>query len=101
MSDLQIHNCHIHLFTSKNVPRNFLILVAGPVFGALLGWLLRWKPLAAWLVRRAPALDNELIKRYAALLATGNLGSPEKVLEGIQKQYPSDTVFVVLPMDMA
>jgi len=105
VSDLQIYNCHIHIFTSKNVPRNFLNLVCGPIFGPLVSWLLRWQPLATLLARSVkhpyPFLDNDLIKRYATLLATGNAGSPAKVLEGIQRQYPRDTMFVVLPMDMA
>jgi predicted TIM-barrel fold metal-dependent hydrolase len=122
MSDLQIYNCHIHVFTSKNVPRNFLILACDEFFGAervarhrflhaastaggtLFSWFLRWQwftDLLIWLGRDSRLFaNNDLIKRYARLLETGRADSPEEIFEAIQKQYPPDTRFIILPMDM-
>ena len=104
MTDLPIYNCHIHTFTTKHVPRNFLKLVSGPIVGVPLSWALRWEPLAkvfVWSARNiAPFSDNDLIERQARFFETGNRDKQEEIFENIQKQYPKDTKFVVLPMDM-
>ena len=46
MESWPIYNCHIHTFTVRHVPRDFLPL--------RLGQLLQWKPLAAVFAWIAP-----------------------------------------------
>src|ERR1051326_3610500 len=105
MSDLTIYNCHIHTFTSKHVPRNFLVLICGPIVGTVFSWFLGWKwfdDLIVWLGKQLTLSPRTAsFKRYPLMLATGDAGSQAKVFDEIQKQYPPDTVFITLPMDMA
>lgn len=127
--DLPIYNCHIHTFTRKNTPRYFLKLVLLPLFsrfnlpifgrllthtiGALLSRLFAWRPMAellVWLLKGGLLktrlliwllnLDDDVFQRYAAFIQTSNTDSQNEILEGIQRQYPADTTFIVLPMDM-
>lgn len=105
MADLPIYNCHIHTFTIRHAPRHFLKLVFGPVLGPLASWALRWKPLARLILQIAawlnPFQHNDLIERQARFVARGSSTSQQDILEAIQKQYPLDTNFIILPMDMA
>ena len=99
-----IYNCHIHIFTKKNVPRYFLRYQFDFILGTVLSITLRWNPIArliSWISRHPYWFARlESLHRYARFILTGNLPS-KKILERIQRQYPKSTVFVVLPMDMA
>jgi len=105
MSELPIYNCHIHTFTTRHVPRDFLKLLWGPVVGPIAGQVLSVKPLADLVIRLAPYFNpfesNDLWERWAALFSSGDVLTQREVFLGVEKQYPPDTVFVVLPMDMA
>lgn len=104
MSDLPIFNCHIHAFTDRDVPENFLKMEFGPFLGVVLGRIARWKPVRRWLVRVGPGIrqrwgDNR-ITRALRFVARGETDSQTDILAGIMRQYPPDATFVVLPMDM-
>ncbi len=105
MDELTIYNCHIHTFTSQHVPRHFLKLFAGAFFGPLLSALLRVASVAAFVTKLAPSLGpfskNDMIERQARFFTRGRAKEQLKVFEGIERQYPKGTQFVVLPMDMA
>jgi uncharacterized protein len=104
MSDLTIYNCHCHTFTTRHVPRDFLKLLLGPVAGPMLSSLLSWKPAAQallWLARRVdPFSHSDVIERQAAFFTTGNVLTQREVFASLERQYPADTVFVVLPIDL-
>jgi predicted TIM-barrel fold metal-dependent hydrolase len=63
------------------------------------------KPLAdtlVWLARRLAFITRHpVLRRQVAFFATGNVLFQSQVFHPIERQYPGDTVFVVLPMDMA
>ena len=104
MPELPIYNCHIHTFTSQHVPKNFLKLFAGGLFGPAFSALLRNGAVAGFVANMAPSIGpfskNDLVERQARFFTRGQSGKQIEVFEGIEKQYPKGTVFVVLPMDM-
>ncbi len=104
MSEPTIYNCHMHVFTTQNVPRLLLKLQFGPVWGTLLSGLMRWNWTRRFCVRVArgvyPMFRHDAFQRLATMYSTGNLSSQEKVFQVIQKQYPAGTVFVALAMNL-
>ncbi len=103
MSELPIYNCHIHTLTAKHVPRYFVSIQLGLFLGRIVSALLRWNWFARLLVRFAERFDprlNDALERQGRFLKTSNLVTQKAVFQQIEKQYPRDTTFVVLPMDM-
>jgi predicted TIM-barrel fold metal-dependent hydrolase len=103
--ELPIYNCHIHTFINYHVPRHFLKMIMGPVFGVLVSELLRWRPLARVLIpvlkKLVRSSDRDIFERYGRFLETELEPLQAKVFERIARQYPKDrTSFVVLPVDM-
>jgi predicted TIM-barrel fold metal-dependent hydrolase len=98
-----IYNCHIHTFTNKNVPDNFLKARLGNTFGRIAGRAARSKKLLNFLIRvmeRVNPKENDVLERTARFVATSELKTQSDIFERIRKQYPRSAVFVVLPMDM-
>jgi predicted TIM-barrel fold metal-dependent hydrolase len=105
MIELPIYNCHIHTFTTRNVPPDLLKVYAGPFWGTLGSWFIRLPFMKRFFVHMAHGayrfIRNDNVQRLAAMYSTGNDGSQKAVLEEIKKQYPKDTTrFVVLPMNL-
>lgn len=100
-----IYNVHVHFFTIAHVPPDLLALQLGKLLGRVVGWLLRWRTFArlfTWIVRRVnPFNDNDILDRQARLFEAADFPSQQQVYERIQAQYPSDAVFVALPMNMS
>ena len=95
-TDQTIYNCHIHLFTFDNVPRNF------PVPG--IGFI-RSRPKLIRFIRRVVKFFGghetaDQIERLARMAAEGRSATPERIFNNVAKQYPKGTKFVVLPMDI-
>ncbi len=69
-----------------------------------MSWLIRLDWMKALFARLAkgvyPIFPNDTLQRVAAMYSTGNASSQEVILHGIQKQYPHDACFVVLPMNL-
>lgn len=93
---IRITNCHIHTFTMRHTPRWY-----PSVFVALLGEVPNL--LALW----ARAISYILPERGAAAFRLlsfqreARRGKQASVFENLRTQYPKETRFVVLPMDMA
>ena len=90
-----IHNCHIHTFTRKDVPGNFL--------GRGLARLMT----SANMLRIARFLntlnifrDNDQFDRYANLVRIMRCSTQEDIFKYVSHFYPSDTKYIVLAMDM-
>ncbi|MEM9782422.1 MAG: amidohydrolase family protein [Pseudomonadota bacterium] len=89
-----ITNCHIHVFTLDHVPNGFLPLGAihllrQPYVRTPLLWLAERRIMPATLRRAA---------RFGRISA---LGDQREVFHIVQRYYPKQTRFVILPMDMA
>ena len=91
-----IVNCHIHTFTSKNVPFWY------PTFP--LNILSRFGP-TRWMFESLlrlswPFSSKDVLNRLANFMAVSSYGSQRDLFENIRGRYPLSTKFVVLPMDM-
>lgn len=94
---MQIHNCHLHIFTVDHVPVNFL------PFGlsSLMKVPLLRVPLRLILVNLNPLSNRDMFERYSNFIKISTNKSQEDVFKIVRSYYPLDTKFVVLPMDMA
>ena len=93
---MTIINCHVHTFTSRNVPDRMLPFGLMPLLrtragAAVLGTLLR---------NIIPFGRFDRFDRMAAFATIGNLASQRAIFALLCSFYPQDTRFVVLPMDM-
>lgn len=95
MSEIRITNCHIHTFTSAHVPKYY------PHWGV---WLLSQIPgllrLLAWLLRLVGHTYADTLDRLLRFKQEGDTPRQADILANVARQYPSNTRFVVLPMDM-
>lgn len=91
------YNCHIHTFKGdQDVPVHFLPL-------GLVRWLAkRDHPLFNWILHNLnPFTPNDELDRALEFIRIGKLGSQLWIFQECLKNYPSDTKFIILPMDMA
>jgi len=95
--DFDIYNCHIHIFEEKDVPRGFLKLGLVAFLSTKIGYNLTLR-----LLRRYNFLSkNNAFYKYARFAETGKLGSQQAIFEKCEEQYPVNTKFIVLAIDMA
>lgn len=94
---MQIHNCHMHIFTVDHVPVNFLPLG----FASLMKVPLLRSPLRFLLVNLNPFSNRDLFERYSNFIKISTNKTQEDIFKVVRSYYPLDTKFVVLPMDMA
>ncbi len=92
-----MYNCHIHIFTNRDVPNRFLPLALVPILRSTAGY----KTITTILKNLIFWTDNDILDRYVKFVTTGRLGSQQKILEKCLPFYPEGTRFIVLPMDMA
>ena len=96
MSEITIHNCHVHVFTLEHVPTGFL----GSKAAAIVGNHRTLRRLPAMLRNVLPDRDADLFARYARLVEAGSLASEEEVFARVAANYPAGTRFLCLPLDM-
>lgn len=96
---MQIHNCHMHIFTVDHVPENFLPLG----FAKLMKQAYLRAPLRFLLVNLNPFSNRDLFERYSNFIKISTNKTQEEVFKVVRAYYPLNppTKFVVLPMDMA
>ena len=96
MSKISIINCHIHTFTGRHVPQDYpykflWLFKQVPI-------LVKWMAIVvSWFSRD---IGEKLFRLYRFQQET-NRKNQSDVLAEVRKQYPQNTRFVVLPMDMA
>ena len=95
--DIQITNCHIHTFLDDHVPSNYPFWWARPfkVFPVLILWLSKFFRL----IGQHPI--SEKLYRLYAFQQESQHHSQARVLANVRKHYPSNTRFVVLPMELS
>ncbi len=97
MPDIRITNCHIHTFTEAHVPRFYPHVVLW-VFKRIPG-LVR---LLAFLFRLIGQIGiSDTLDRLYQFQRESGAKTQAEVLDRIIPQYPSNTRFVVLPLDMS
>lgn len=97
MAEIRITNCHVHTFTDAHVPRCFPHPLALP-FRVVPG-LARATAFAFALIGQERMSD--WASRLVQFRETGAARRQADILARVRRAYPSDTRFVVLPMDMA
>lgn len=94
---MKFYNSHIHTFTDKDIPDRFLPLGLVKILRTKLGA----KIVGGLLKNILPFTDEDMFDRYVRFVEIGRLGSQKNIFNTCKSFYPSDTQFVVLPMDMA
>ncbi len=96
LPEIRITNCHIHTFTNDHVPRDYpykflRLFKRAPILIKGLAGLAR-------LLGQHPVAEK--LDRLYQFQQESARDSQTAVLEQVKKHYPSNTRFVVLPMDM-
>ncbi len=92
------YNTHIHTFCGdKDVPARFLPLFLVKILSTKVGYSVI-TTVMKWL---SPISKNDSFDRYVQFVTIGKLGSQKAIFENCFSQYPGDTKFIILPMDMA
>ncbi len=98
-TDIQIINCHTHIFNRSIVPDRFLPFILRPIAN-----LLQSDNTSNGIARFLSVLGKKdtalLIKKYNQFLKIGDLKSQLEIFKLLQSFYPDNTKFCVLPMDM-
>lgn len=94
LTENDITNCHIHTFSSCDIPDKFLPF-------RLVRWLAKKDhPVFNWGLKALGWLiDNETLAKYVVFVKTGNK-SQKDIYEECRINYPTGTRFIILPMDM-
>lgn len=95
MSDVKIHNIHIHAFKNKAVPRK--------LFGGLSRFFYKYSKIRGFiriLYKINPFKKMNIFERFANYATLGSK-STKAILQHVFEFYPDDTTFGVLAMDMA
>lgn len=97
MPDIRITNCHVHLFTERHTPRSYPHWTLRPLRSLpselILGMI-------AWVVGLVSERQAANLRRLLRFIEEAGRWQQEKVLRRVAGHYPSNTRFVVLPMDM-
>ncbi len=96
MTRIRITNCHVHTFTARHVPA-FFPHPALWLFRQIPG-LVRGLAFLARLIGQYPAAET--LDRLYQFTAESGLRRQSEVLRRLTFQYPGDTRFVVLPMEL-
>ncbi len=92
------YNTHIHTFRGdKDVPENYLPIGLVKLLSTKVGFFIVAN-LMSWLNSFS---KNGMFERYRLFAALGKLGSQQAIFEKCYNEYPKDTKFIVLTMDMA
>lgn len=96
MAGLRITNVHIHTFTAAHIPR---------YYPHPLVWLLKhvpgFLPVVAAVLRFLGSRAADTVERLQQFKEEAHKGVQADIFDAVRHQYPPDTRFVVLPMDMA
>lgn len=95
MSDVKIHNIHMHAFVNKAVPRR--------LFGGLSRFFYKYNKVRGFirlLYKLNPFKKMGVFERLANYATLGSKSTKE-ILQHVFEFYPDDTTFGVLAMDMA
>lgn len=97
MSPMRITNCHVHLFHADHVPANYPYLALRPFKN--MPWLIKGLELGMNLIGQHPIAEK--LSRLYRFQQETQAGSQRAILDNVRQHYPSDTRFVVLPMELS
>ena len=90
-------NIHSHIFRQEDSPDGFPSKVLKGLSNTKVGMIL----LKGILHNANPFLSNDSLDKMLQMIKAGQLGSQEAIFLHMANNYPVDTQFVILPMDMA
>lgn len=93
---IEIINCHTHVFTINDVPRNFLI----PGLATMLRFGIVRRPLVSASDLLWPLSRSDKLSRYASFIRITYKKTQRQVFDLLRQHYPENTRFVLLSMDM-
>ncbi|MTI02597.1 amidohydrolase family protein [Roseibium sp. RKSG952] len=97
MSDIQITNCHTHLFHGRHVPEDYPYPALKPF--KKMPWLLKLLAFGARLIGQHPVAEKlDRLSRFQQETAED---SQRDILDNMRRHYPGNTRFVVLPMELS
>jgi len=93
---MEIVNCHIHTFRLIDVPEKFLPL-------GIVRWLAnKDTKLFNWMLKNInPFSDDDILDRYLSFLKTAREDSQLTIYQQCHDNYPANTRYISLAMDMA
>ncbi|NOD93098.1 amidohydrolase family protein [Ruegeria sp. HKCCD4884] len=97
MSNIRITNCHTHLFHARHVPEDYPYPALKPF--KKMPWLIKALAFGARLIGQHSAAEK--LDRLYRFQQETDAGSQRDILDNMRRHYPSDTRFVVLPMEMS
>ena len=94
---MKFYNSHIHTFIDKDIPNKYLPFGIVPILRSKVGY----KLFSGVLKHIIPFTDEDMFDRYNRFIEIGRYDTQQEIFDGCKIYYPSDTEFIVLPMDMA
>ena len=98
-NEIQITNCHTHIFNRAIVPDKFLPFLVRPIASLLEGDKTATF-ISNFLSKIGKKDTAQLINKYHQFLKIGDLKSQLEIFKFLQQFYPENTKFSVLTMDM-
>lgn len=90
-------NIHTHIFRQEDSPDAFPSKALKSLSNTKVGMAI----LKTILHNANPFLSSDSLDKMLQMIKAGQLGSQKAIFEHMAENYPLDTIFVVLPMDMA
>ncbi|MEY8843415.1 amidohydrolase family protein [Cribrihabitans sp. XS_ASV171] len=93
----RITNCHVHLFNHRHIPQDYPYRALR--FFKRAPFLIRWMAGGLRLIGQHPAADR--LERLYRFNNEAGADTQAEILDALRAHYPSDTRFVVLPMELS
>ncbi|MFC3614367.1 amidohydrolase family protein [Lutimaribacter marinistellae] len=93
----RITNCHVHLFNHRHIPGDYPYRILR--FFKSAPFLIRWMAAGLRVIGQHPAADR--LERLYRFNNEADADTQAEVFEALAHHYPSDTRFVVLPMELS
>lgn len=97
MPDIRITNCHVHTFTTRHVPVSYPFAFLRPL--KKVPQLVRFIAWVLALLGQHPLAEK--VRRLYDFQKEAAAPDQKAVLRNLQRHYPSNTRYVVLPMDLS
>jgi len=87
-----MYNCHIHTFKEEDVPRGFLPFRLVSIVSTKIGY-----KIVKWILK---LFSNDKFEKYIRFVDVGKLPAQEQIFDICDQNYPKNTKYILLPIDM-